>query len=61
MRNPLKIEKKCSICGRDDSGERTHQDKRNGLTESDVQLKHCSDCGECVCGFCNALGVCCEG
>lgn len=53
------LEKHCEICGRDDSGELTYEDKKRNLTEHDVILTHCSDCGACVCGFCNALGVCC--
>lgn len=52
-------EKRCSICGRG-SGGLTYDDKRNNLTERDVKLGYCSDCGECVCGFCSHLGVCCE-
>jgi hypothetical protein len=51
--------KYCVVCGRE-SDELTGADKRNNLTERDVKLGYCRDCGECVCGFCSHLGVCCD-
>ena len=53
--------KSCCICGRAAKQNKlTAEDKRNNLHESDVQLTHCRDCGEPVCGFCKHLGVCCD-
>jgi len=51
--------KSCTICGRNDSGELTLDEKRRCLTQRDIVLTHCSNCGACVCGFCNSLAVCC--
>lgn len=49
----------CVICGRRASQNKlTVEDKRNNLTERDIQLGYCSECGEKVCGFCEALQVC---
>lgn len=53
--------KSCYVCGRTDKQNKlTAEDKKNNLHESDVQLTHCQGCGECVCGFCSTLGVCCD-
>lgn len=49
----------CVICGRTENQNiLTLEDENNGLTERDMELKHCSECGECVCGFCADLQVC---
>lgn len=53
-------EKYCEICGRGNSGELTAEERRNNLTQSDIELVHCRKCGACVCGFCDGLGVCCD-
>lgn len=51
--------KECVVCGRTEKQNKlTSEDKRNNLTQQDIELKHCSECGECVCGFCAALRVC---
>lgn len=55
----MKKLKECVVCGRTEwQNILTYEDERNGLTERDIQLKHCSKCGECVCGFCDDLQVC---
>lgn len=51
--------KECIVCVRNENQQKlSPEDRRNNLTERDVQLSHCSECGECVCGFCKDLQVC---
>lgn len=51
--------KECVVCGRTEfQNKLTADDRRNNLTEEDIQIEYCRKCGECVCGFCADLQVC---
>lgn len=57
--NEWRESQECKICGRRaNQNQLTAEDRRNNLTERDIQLKHCSECGARVCGFCADLQVC---
>jgi hypothetical protein len=49
--------KVCIVCGNKDG---YTPPPSSNLTKRDCEVRHCSDCGEPVCGFCEHLGVCCD-